>query len=103
MARTFKVSPIVVARRALELNYVELSIFLGFYEDYTGREYRSNSSLSGGNFYHNQDTRVGKLFTTRVLRAAREGRISFKEAHNLTGMRDGSFQKYAKFLDGDST
>ncbi len=103
MARTFKVSPIVAARRALDLNYVELSTFLDFYEDYTGREYRSSSSKSGGNFYNNQNTRVGKRFATRVLRAAREGRISFKEAHNLTGMRDGSFQKYAKFLDGDSS
>lgn len=103
MARTFKVSPIVAARRALDLNYVELSTFLGFYEDYTGREYRSKSSKSGGNYYNNQNTRVGKLFATRVLRAAREGRISFKEAHNLTGMRDGSFQKYAKFLEGDSS
>ena len=103
MARIFKVSPIVVARRAQDLNYVELSAFLGYYEDYTGREYRSSSSSTVGNFYNNQNTRVGKLFATRVLRAAREGRISFKEAHNLTGMRDGSFQKYARFLDGGSS
>lgn len=103
MARTFKVSPIVAARRALDLKYIELSTFRGFYEDYTGREYRFSSSLSRGNFYNNQNTRVGKLFAARVLRAAKDGRISFTEAHKLTGMRDGSFQKYAKFLERESS
>lgn len=103
MARIFKVSPIIAARRALDLNYVEPGTFLEFYEDYTGWKHSPESSSSGGNFYNDQNTRVGKLFATRVLRAAKEGRISFKEAHNLTGMRDGSFQKYAKLLDGDSS
>ncbi len=101
LARIFKVSPIVAARRALDLNYVELSTFLGFYKDYTGRELGPNKPSSGGDFYNNQNTRVGKLFVTRVLRAAKEGRISFKEAYDLTGMRDVSFQKYAKLPDGD--
>ncbi len=103
MARTFKVSPIVAARRALDLEYIELRTFLSFYEDYTAREYSPTSKSSGGNFYNNQNTRVGKLFATRVLRAAKEGRISFKEACSLTGMRDGSLQKYAKLLEGGSS
>lgn len=103
MARTFKVSPTVAARRALDLEYTELSTFLSFYNDYTAREYSPTNPSSGGDYYNNQNTRVCKLFATRVLRAAKEGRISFKEARSLTGMRDGSFQKYAKFLDGDSS
>ncbi|MYF39406.1 MAG: ImmA/IrrE family metallo-endopeptidase [Rhodothermaceae bacterium] len=102
MARTFKVSPIVAARRALDLEYIELSTFLSFYEDYTAREYSPNNPSSGGNFYNTQNTRVGRLFATRVLRAAKEGRISFKEACKLTGMRDGSLQRYVKFPDGGS-
>jgi Zn-dependent peptidase ImmA (M78 family) len=103
MAKFFRVSPVVAARRALDLNYIELDTFLDFYKDNAVREYGSSTLSSGGNFYNNQNTRVGKLFATRVLRAAREGRISFKEAYNLTGMHDGSFQKYAKLLDGDSS
>ena len=62
------------------------------------RSQRSSSTAapaSGGDFYHNQNTRIGELFATEVLRAAMEGRIGFKEAYDLTGLRGGTFQKYA--------
>ena len=55
----------------------------------------TSSEPSGGDFYHNQNTRIGELFATQVLRAAMEGRIGFKEAYDLTGLRGGTFQKYA--------
>jgi hypothetical protein len=51
-----------------------------------------------GNFYNNQNTRVGAAFATRVIRAAKEGRLSFKEAYDLTGLRGGNFQEYARHL-----
>jgi len=52
----------------------------------------------GGDFYNNQNTRVGRHFATSVMRAALEGRLSFKEAYALTGLRGGAFQKYARRL-----
>jgi len=52
----------------------------------------------GGDFYNNQNTRVGKRFALRVIRAAKEGRVSFKEAYDLTGLRGGAFQEYANRL-----
>lgn len=55
----------------------------------------------GGNFYNNQNTRVGEFFATQVLHAAMEGRIGFKEAYCLTGLRGGTFQRYAKRLGVD--
>ena len=54
-----------------------------------------------GNFYNNQNTRVGELFATQVLRAAMEGRIGFKQAYDLTGLRGGTFQRYARRLGVD--
>ena len=44
---------------------------------------------------------VGELFATQVLRAAMEGRIGFKEAYDLTGLRGGTFQEYARRLGAD--
>jgi transcriptional regulator with XRE-family HTH domain len=49
-------------------------------------------------FYNNQNTRVGVAFATRVIRAAKEGRLSFKDAYDLTGLRGGTFQEYARHL-----
>jgi hypothetical protein len=39
--------------------------------------------------------RVGERFALQVILAAKEGRVSFKEAYDLTGLRGGAFQEYA--------
>jgi hypothetical protein len=62
------------------------------------RERRQAETSGGGNFYNNQNTRVGAVFATRVIRAAKEGRLSFKEAYDLTGLNGGTFQEYARHL-----
>lgn len=98
LARVFKVSPIVAARRTLDLGLIERQAFFDFYEDYVSREHRKGGESTGGDFYNNQNTRVGQLFATRVVHAALEGRIGFKEAYELTGLRGGTFQKYASRL-----
>ena len=101
LARAFKVSPVVAARRALDLNLVSRNTFFAFYESYVNRERSGGARSTGGDFYNNQNTRVGELFAVHVLHAAMEGRIGFKEAYDLTGLRGGTFQKYARRLGVD--
>ncbi len=98
LARIFKVSPVVAARRVLDLNLIDRREFFDFYELYKSKEHNKSKRLGGGDFYKSQDARVGKLFATQVLRAAMEGRIGFKEAYDLTGLNGGTFQKYARRL-----
>lgn len=100
-ARYFKVSPIVVGRRALDLRLVDRRTFFEFYESYTKQEWRRTRRAGGGDFYNNQNTRVGERFAIYVMRAAMEGRLSFKEAYDLTGLRGGAFQEYARRLGMD--
>ena len=99
LAKRFKVSPVVIGRRAMDLGLVEPEQFFSFYKDYTQREYQQKQSETGGDFYNNQNARVGRLFTRQVIRAAKEGRIGFKEAYDLTGLNGGTFQQYARKLD----
>ncbi len=99
LARTFKVSPVVAARRALDLNLVDRHTFVEFYEAYVSREGGDRTTTAGGDFYNNQHYRIGKLFGRHVVTAALEGRIGFKEAYDLTGLRGATFQKYAKSLE----
>ena len=101
LARIFKVSPVVAARRALDLSLVDRGTFFDFYEGYVRRESKSGTTSDGGDFYNNQNTRVGDLFATQVLNAAMEGRIGFREAYDLTGLHGGTFQKYARRLGMD--
>ena len=99
VARSFKVSPVVAARRAMDLNLVERAAFFEFYEHYSKRERRSGTTPSGGDFYNNQNARVGRLFSTHVMRAAMAGQIGFRDAYEMTGLRGGTFQDYARRLD----
>ncbi len=98
LGRSFKVSPVVAARRTMDLKLIERSAFFEFYDHYTNRKYRGGATPSGGDFYNNQNVRVGKLFATHVIGAAMEGEIGFREAYELTGLRGGTFQEYADKL-----
>ena len=98
IARFFKVSPIVAGRRTMDLRLISRDTFFEFYEAYIRKERKRAKSTGGGDFYNNQNTRVGEVFALNVIRAALEGRLSFKEAYDLTGLRGGAFQKYASRL-----
>lgn len=98
LAGQFKVSPVVIGRRAMDLRLVDRSEFFSFYRYYTQREFQKKQTGTGGNFYNSQNTRVGALFATHVIRAAKEGRIGFKEAYDLSGLKGGAFQQYARKL-----
>lgn len=101
LARQFKVSPIVVGRRAMDLHLVDRETFFTFYRTYVAQERTRSAGGRGGDFYLTQNARVGVLFATQVVRAAKEGRVSFKEAYDLTGLHGGSFQEYAHRLGVD--
>lgn len=101
LARQFKVSPIVAARRVLDLRLISREEFFAFYNAYTKQERDKKTRTSGGDFYNNQNTRVGELLAGHVIRAAMEGRIGFKDAYDLTGLRGGAFQEYAARLGID--
>ena len=102
LARRFKVSPIVAGRRALDLRLIERNAFFAFYRAYIREERRRRTSAGGGgDFYNNQNARVGESFAKEVIRAAKDGRLSFRAAYDLTGLRDGTFQAYAARLGID--
>ena len=101
-ARRFKVSALVAARRALDLELVATNDFLTFYREYQRDERRATARRpEGGDFYANQNFRVGRRFASTVVRAAREGRLLYSEAYNLTGLYGDTFERYAASLEED--
>jgi Zn-dependent peptidase ImmA (M78 family) len=99
LARRFKVSPLVAARRTWDLALITRAAFFEFYEAYQEDDRRVRSKRSeGGDFYANQNTRVGKRFARIVDRAAREGRLSYRDAYDLTGLSGATFDQYIKSL-----
>jgi len=98
IAREFKVSPTVAARRALDLNLIAREAFFDFYRVYQADERRQAARAKGGDFYNNQNVRLGKRFARVVALAAKEGRLGFREAYSLTGLQGATFDKHAKAL-----
>ena len=98
-ARRFKVSALVAARRALELGLVSKGAFLDFYYAYERDERRTLARhAGGGDFYANQNLRVGRRFASAVVRATHEGKLLYAEAFRLTGMYGKTFDRYARSL-----
>lgn len=99
LALWFKVSPLVVARRALDMELITKSAFFVFYNKYQEDSKKSREKKkSGGNFYITQNVRLGRRFAYAVVCAAREGRLLYRDAYKLTDLHGETFDKYAKRL-----
>ena len=96
VARRFKVSVIVAARRALDLNLIDRPSFSTFYNQYLSEERRNKEAGNdGGNFWNTQSGRIGRRFGAAVVRAVKEERLSYREAYALTGLQGSTFDKLA--------
>jgi Zn-dependent peptidase ImmA (M78 family) len=97
LARRFKVSQLVIARRLLDLGLITRERFFAFYDAYIKQEHRQKQGdESGGNFYASTAQRIGERFANELLRALREGRVLYTEAYRLTGLSGKTFDEFAK-------
>lgn len=95
VARFFKVSEIVIARRALDLGKITKSSFFEFYDEYTNREFiKKESQSSGGDFYATTRKRLGLTFSTHINNAVKSGKLLYRDAYKLTSLKGDTFQTY---------
>jgi Zn-dependent peptidase ImmA (M78 family) len=96
LASYFKVSPLVIARRLLDANYINKARFFSFYNAHIARMRadKAPSKEHGGNFYANCDYRIGRPFADAVGRAVKAGRLLYRDAYRLTGLQGKTFDKY---------
>lgn len=99
LAKRFKVSPVVAARRALDANLITKREFFSFFNAYRNIERRkAKLKSSGGDFYRTQETRIGRRFGLAVVRAVRQGRLLYRDAYRLTGLSGKTFDQYVDAL-----
>lgn len=95
IARHFKVSSLVAARRALDAGLIKKDDFFQFYKSYQEDERRVTSKKSeGGDFYATQGSRIGRRFAHTILRAVSEGKLLYNDAYKLTGLYGKTFDRY---------
>ena len=98
VARHFKVSAIVGARRAWDLRLIDYSTFSQVFSDYRSREQDAPRS-AGGDFWNLQKQRVGIEFASAVVRAVEEGRLRYTDAYSLTDLSGDVFDRLVEKLD----
>jgi Zn-dependent peptidase ImmA (M78 family) len=95
VARIFKVSEIVIARRALDLKKITKDQFLEFYDNYILREFQKKEAQSGGgDFYATTRKRLGLAYSTHINRAVKSGKLLYRDAYKLTSLKGDTFQTY---------
>jgi Zn-dependent peptidase ImmA (M78 family) len=94
-AKYFKVSEIVIARRALDLGRMTKTQFLGFYDDYISREFiKKEAQSSGGDFYATTRKRLGLAYSAHINSGVKSGRLLYRDAYKLTSLKGDTFQTY---------
>lgn len=93
-AKKFKVSSLVIARRAYALELLSSQEYHEFYINYRARWILLTKPQSkSGNFYRIAAKRIGKLFGLYVNTAVRSGYLLHLDAYRLTGLHGTSFDK----------
>lgn len=95
ISRRLKVSPIVVARRALDLALINKVEFFEFYNSYIQAFRRKKENQSpGGNFYATAKKRVSLRFVNYVNNAVKEDHLLYRDAYRLTNLKGNTYEKF---------
>ena len=98
IARRFKVSPIVAARRALDLGKITKNEFFQFYHTYLSSfpSKKDKQNTGGGDFYATQKVRLSLRFMGHLAQALKEGKIPYRDAYKLSGLTGETLQNFIK-------
>lgn len=92
IARKFKVSELVVVRRAADLRLIPQQEYFEYYRN--KKDEWNNKSSDGGNFYATQTLRVGRRFSQAVISNVKSGKLLYRDAYRLTGLTNSTFEEF---------
>lgn len=94
-SRHFKVSEIVIARRALDNGKISRQQFFSFYKEYSSREFAKKANQeSGGDFYATTKKRISVTFASHINQAVKSGNLLYRDAYKLTGLKGDTFENF---------
>lgn len=93
-SKYFKVSEIVIARRALDTGKITREKFYAFYDEYINREIKKKKRDSGGDFYATTKRRLSMTFAAHVNNAVKAGKLLYRDAYRLTSLKGDTYQSF---------
>jgi Zn-dependent peptidase ImmA (M78 family) len=95
LARLFRVSEIVIARRGRDMGLVSHTYYEKLYDAQVGRSAKSRK----GNYYTNKPYEASRRFSAAIIREIRSGLTLYKEGMSLLGIKStDTLKKYAETL-----
>jgi len=103
LARIFRVSRLVIARRALDHKFISRDSFFAFYQKNKdewehSKEKKKAEGKVGGDFYVTARSRLSRRFSEAVFSAVRAGELLYRDAYDLMGMNGSTFEKFRQFI-----
>ncbi|WP_099572159.1 ImmA/IrrE family metallo-endopeptidase [Maribacter sp. 4U21] len=95
LRRFFKVSTLVLARRALDLELISKSDYLEHYNQVIGfwRSKKDDSENGGGHYYYTTRRRVGAQFARYVDSAVKRDKLLYRDAYQLMNLKGSSYNR----------
>ena len=91
----FKVSKIVIARRALDLGLISRATFFQVYNTYMAEfAAKKQGQESGGNCYYTARKRVSPTFAAYVDSAVKTDKLLYRDAYKLTGLSGKTYETF---------
>jgi len=100
LARTFKVSTLVVLRRLLDAEYISRHQFQQAYGAEVQRLTALSRSSRGGDFYLTQASRLSRRFARAVIVSTLEGQTLYRDAFHMLGVKkQQTFSELGRMLE----
>ncbi len=94
LSEGFPVSPVVIARRALDSELISESMYQSIADESLRRwEQRDARGGAGGDYYNTKRSRLDRRFVERLAASVSEGRTSYVDAYRLTGSNRRTFPR----------
>jgi len=95
--RHYRVSSVVIGRRAYELGLITWDECIAFYQEQS-RYWQQATGSGGGNYYLNVRTRLGTRFAKAVVVSVQQGRLLYRDAGHLLGVKPSNIQNLSREL-----
>ena len=93
-AKKFKVSELMLARRAYDLRLISNDEYHAFYMEYKSRPIPDKKTSGFGDFYATALKRVGHLLAIHINNAVKSRQLDYLQAYRLTGMYGKTYQTF---------
>lgn len=101
LALHFHVSQWVIARRALEHNFIDETTYWAFYREVLNAFNKKKKDQTGGpSYYKIISTRYSRKLASAVASEALSGRMLLRDAHHLIGVKPDSLKSFAEKVLG---